>query len=286
MKLRRKDIVNIFQILLIVMVLLSVLVPFYWTFKISISPEKEVRSRPIKWGVSEPSFKNYQDILFSSSKAIGTAYTFKRGLINSLIVSVITTVITVFFGALGAYAIARLKVKYGNAMTFFVLLTQMLPPVLLIIPLYFIANQFKLLNTKLLLVICYVALNLPLCIWIMRGYFLTLPSAIEESALIDGCDRLGALFRIVLPLSGPALFTAGLFVFNASWNEFLFALTFTTDLKAKTMTVAMAEMIGRFRTDYGLMATSGILGSILPLVFVAFFQKYLVSGITGGAVKQ
>ena len=172
------------------------------TFKISISPEKEVRSRPIKWGVSEPSFKNYQDILFSSSKAIGTAYTFKRGLINSLIVSVITTVITVFFGALGAYAIARLKVKYGNAMTFFVLLTQMLPPVLLIIPLYFIANQFKLLNTKLLLVICYVALNLPLCIWIMRGYFLTLPSAIEESALIDGCDRLSALFRLCCRCQG------------------------------------------------------------------------------------
>lgn len=116
----------------------------------------------------------------------------------------------------------------------------------------------------------------------MRGYFLTSPSAIEESALIDGCDRLGALFRIVLPLSGPALFTAGLFVFNASCgDEFLFALTFTTDLKAKTMTVTMAEMIGRFRTDYGLMATSGILGSILPLVFVAFFQKYLVTALRG-----
>jgi multiple sugar transport system permease protein len=286
MKINARSVTNGVQILLIFLVVLTVLLPFYWTFKVSVSPEKEIRTTPIKWGISQPTFKNYRDILFSSPKTIGTAYTFKVGLINSLLISVITTIITVFLGSLGAYALTRLKIRHANVMTFFVLLTQMLPPVLLIIPLYFTANQLNLLNTKTLLVICYVAMNLPLCIWIMRGYFVTLPSAIEESALIDGCGRMGALFRIVMPLSGPALFTAGLFVFNSAWNEFLFALTFTSDLKAKTMTVAMAEMIGRFRTDYGLMATSGILGSILPLIFVAFFQKYLVSGITGGAVKQ
>lgn len=282
----RNSFSNYMELFLIMIVLLSILMPLYWTLKISLTPEKEIRSLPMQWGVSKFYFQNYRDIFRSSSKAVGTAYTFKKGLGNSLIISILTTIITVFFGSLGAYAIVRLKARFGQAMTFFVLLTQMLPPVLLVIPLYMIGNKFDLLNTKTLLVISYVALNLPLCIWIMRGYFKTLPSAIEESALVDGCGRLGALFRIVLPMSGPALFTAGLFVFNASWNEFLFALVFTSDLKAKTMTVAMAEMIGRFRTDYGLMATSGILGSVLPLIFVAFFQKYLVSGITGGAVKQ
>jgi len=282
----RNSFANYMELFLIMIVLLSILMPLYWTLKISLTPEKEIRSLPMQWGISKFYFQNYRDIFGSSSKAVGTAYTFKKGLGNSLIISILTTIITVFFGSLGAYAIVRLKARFGQAMTFFVLLTQMLPPVLLVIPLYMIGNKFDLLNTKTLLVISYVALNLPLCIWIMRGYFKTLPSAIEESALVDGCGRLGALFRIVLPMSGPALFTAGLFVFNASWNEFLFALVFTSDLKAKTMTVAMAEMIGRFRTDYGLMATSGILGSVLPLIFVAFFQKYLVSGITGGAVKQ
>jgi len=274
------------EILLILVVLAAILLPLYWTLKISLSPDKEIRSLPMKWGVSRLNFRNYKEIIFSYAKAVDTAYTFKRGLGNSFIISVATTIITVFFGSLAAYAITRLKVKFGNVMTFFVLLTQMLPPVLLVIPLYIIGNTMGLFNTKTLLIISYIALNLPLCIWIMRGYFKTLPPAIEESALVDGCGRLGALFRIVLPISGPALFTACLFVFNNAWNEFLFALVFTSDLKAKTMTVAMAEMIGRFRTDYGLMATSGILGSILPLVFVAFFQKYLVSGITGGAVKQ
>ncbi len=277
---------NLVELFLILIVLATILLPLYWTLKISLSPDKEIRSLPMKWGVSQLNVQNYKEIIFSYAKAIDTAYTFKRGLGNSLIISVATTIITVFFGSLGAYAITRLKVKFGNVMTFFVLLTQMLPPVLLVIPLYIIGNKVGILNTKTLLVVSYIALNLPLCIWIMRGYFKTLPSAIEESALVDGCGRLGALFRIVLPMSGPALFTAGLFVFNNAWNEFLFALVFTTDLRAKTMTVAMAEMIGRFRTDYGLMATSGILGSILPLIFVAFFQKYLVSGITGGAVKQ
>lgn len=283
---KRKMFSDYLEMFLIMIVLLTILLPLYWTLKISLSPDKEIRSLPMSWTVSRLNFQHYRDIFFSSAKAVDTAYTFKWGLVNSLIISVITTIITVFFGSLGAYAITRLKIKFGKALAFLVLLTQMLPPVLLVIPLYIIGNKLNLLNTKTLLIITYVALNLPLCIWIMRGYFKTLPAAIEESALVDGCDRLGALFRIVLPISGPALFTASLLVFNSAWNEFLFGLIFTSDLKAKTMTVAMAEMIGRFRTDYGLMATSGILGSILPLIFVAFFQKYLVSGITGGAVKQ
>lgn len=283
---KRRHLYELFQLFLIAAVLVVILVPLYWTLKTSLSPEKEIRSLPMRWTIAEPNIKNYRDIALSTAKAIGTAYTFKRGLANSLVVSAASTAITVFLGSLAAYALTRLKVGLGQTMTFFVLLTQMLPPVLLVIPIYMVGSKLGLLNTKSLLLISYMALNLPLSIWIMRGYFKTLPAAIEESALVDGCGRLGSLFRIVLPMSGPALFTAGLFVFNASWNEFLFALVFSSDLRAKTMTVAMSEMIGRFKTDYGLMATSGILGSILPLIFVAFFQRYLVSGITGGAVKQ
>lgn len=283
---KRDRLFNVFTALLILVVLTTILLPLYWTFKVSVSPEREIHSLPMRWTVSQLYIKNYQEIFLSTAKAIGTAFTFKMGIINSLIIGSTSTILTVLFGSLGAYAITRLKVRFSQAMTFFVLLTQMLPPVLLVIPLYMMGNKLGMLNTKSLLALSYMALNLPLCVWILRGYFKTLPSEIEDSALVDGCGRLGALFKIVLPMSGPALFTAGLFVFIAAWNEFLFALVFTSNLDAKTMTVAMAEMIGRFRTDYGLMATSGILGSVLPLVFVTFFQRYLVSGITGGAVKQ
>jgi multiple sugar transport system permease protein len=283
---KRDRLFNFFVALLILIVLTSILLPLYWTLKVSVSPEREIHSLPMRWTVSALYVKNYQEIFLSTAKAVGTAFTFKMGIINSLIIGATSTILTVLFGSLGAYAITRLKVRFSQLMTFFVLLTQMLPPVLLVIPLYMMGNTLGMLNTKRLLALSYMALNLPLCIWILRGYFKTLPSEIEDSALVDGCGRLGALFKIVLPMSGPALFTAGLFVFIAAWNEFLFALVFTSNLDAKTMTVAMAEMIGRFRTDYGLMATSGILGSILPLIFVTFFQRYLVSGITGGAVKQ
>jgi multiple sugar transport system permease protein len=283
---KRDRLFNFFVALLILIVLTSILLPLYWTLKVSVSPEREIHSLPMRWTVSALYVKNYQEIFLSTAKAVGTAFTFKMGIINSLIIGATSTILTVLFGSLGAYAITRLKVRFSQLMTFFVLLTQMLPPVLLVIPLYMMGNTLGMLNTKRLLALSYMALNLPLCIWILRGYFKTLPSEIEDSALVDGCGRLGALFKIVLPMSGPALFTAGLFVFIAAWNEFLFALVFTSNLDAKTMTVAMAEMIGRFRTDYGLMATSGILGSILPLIFVTFFQRYLVRGITGGAVKQ
>jgi len=240
----------------------------------------------MQWVPSKLFIENYRNIFLSSSKAIGTAYTFKRSLINSLAIAITSTFVTVFMGTLAAYAITRLKVRFGNIMTFFVLLTQMLPPVLLVIPLYMIGSNLSLLNTKRILVMSYTALSLPLCIWILRGYFKTLPEEIENSALVDGCSRVQSLFLIVLPMSSPALFTAGLFVFIASWNEFLFALMFSSDLVAKTLTVAISEMVGRFRTDFGLMATSGILGSLPPLIFVTFFQRYLVSGITGGAVKE
>lgn len=277
---------KILQVFLLLIVLLSVLIPFYWTLKTSLSPEKDIRSLPMKWTASRLYVKNYQNIFMSTSKAMGTAYTFKKSLANSLVIAISSTIVTVFLGTLSAYSITRLKMRIGKLMTFFILLTQMLPPVLLVIPLYMLASNLNLLNTKSILILSYTALNLPLCIWILRGYFKTLPSAIEDSALVDGCGRLQSLFRIVLPMSSPALFTAGLFVFIASWNEFLFALIFSSNLSTKTLTVAIAEMVGRFRTDYGLMATSGILGSLPPLIFVTFFQHYLVSGITGGAVKQ
>jgi multiple sugar transport system permease protein len=277
---------KILQVFLLLIVLLSVLIPFYWTLKTSLSPEKDIRSLPMKWTASRLYVKNYQNIFMSTSKAMGTAYTFKKSLANSLVIAISSTIVTVFLGTLSAYSITRLKMRIGKLMTFFILLTQMLPPVLLVIPLYMLASNMNLLNTKSILILSYAALNLPLCIWILRGYFKTLPSEIEDSALVDGCGRLQSLFRIVLPMSSPALFTAGLFVFIASWNEFLFALIFSSNLSTKTLTVAIAEMVGRFRTDYGLMATSGILGSLPPLIFVTFFQRYLVSGITGGAVKQ
>ncbi len=282
----KKKLNNIFIGILLLIVLASVLGPFYWTFLTSVSPSVDLHERPPKWFPSKISFHHYISIFKSTSQAAGVSYEFVRGLINSAIISISVTLIALFLGSLAAYSIIRLKVPFGKTITLLVLLTQMLPPVVIVIPLYFIASKFNMLNKKSFLILTYLAFSLPLAIWILEGYFKTLPPSIEESALIDGCTRLQALFKIVLPLSGPALFTAGIFVFLASWNEFLMALVLTSSLTAKTMPVAIAEFIGRFTTDYGLMATAGIIGSIPPLFFASIFQKYMISGITAGSVKE
>ena len=206
-------------------------------------------------------------------------------ILNSAIISISVTGISLFLGSLAAYSVIRLKVPFGKFITLFILLTQMMPPVILIIPLYFIASKVGMLDRKISLILIYLAFNLPLAVWILEGYFKSIPVSIEESALIDGCNRLQSLFKVLLPLSGPALFTTGIFVFIASWNEFLMALVFTSSLTAKTMPVTIAQFMGRFTTNYGLMATAGILGSMPPLIFAAVFQRYLISGITAGSVK-
>jgi multiple sugar transport system permease protein len=281
----KKRIISILMIFLILIVLFTVLIPFFWTFITSVAPAVDIHQRPPKWIPTKISFKYYIDIFTSSKKAFGVSYEFKRGILNSMIVSIFVTVIALFFGSLAAYSVVRLKIPFGKFITLFILLTQMMPPVILIIPLYFIASKLNMFDRKVSLILIYLAFNLPLAIWILEGYFKSIPVSIEESALIDGCSRLQSLFRVLLPLSGPALFTTGIFVFIASWNEFLMALVFTSSLTAKTMPVAIAEFIGRFTTDYGLMATAGILGSMPPLIFAAIFQRYLISGITAGSVK-
>lgn len=281
----KKRIISILMIFLILIVLFTVLIPFFWTFITSVAPAVDIHQRPPKWIPTKISFKYYIDIFTSSKKAFGVSYEFKRGILNSMIVSISVTIIALFFGSLAAYSVVRLKIPFGKFITLFILLTQMMPPVILIIPLYFIASKVNMFDRKASLILIYLAFNLPLAIWILEGYFKSIPVSIEESALIDGCSRLQSLFRVLLPLSGPALFTTGIFVFIASWNEFLMALVFTSSLTAKTMPVAIAEFIGRFTTDYGLMATAGILGSMPPLIFAAIFQRYLISGITAGSVK-
>jgi len=124
-----------------------------------------------------------------------------------------------------------------------------------------------------------------MAIWILRGYFQTIPGEIEDSALIDGCSPSQVLFKIVLPLSGPALFTTGIFTFISSWGEFLMALVFTSSLSSKTMPVAIAEFMGRFTVDYGLMCAAGMIASVPPILIALIFQRFIIQGLTSGAVK-
>jgi multiple sugar transport system permease protein len=174
---------------------------------------------------------------------------------------------------------------HHGKLLYVLLISYMLPPIILVIPLYGIMGRFDLNDTIPALVMIYTALIMPFAVWIMTGYFRTIPGELEDAAMMDGATRLGAFFRIILPLSLPGLAATALFCFLLSWEEFLIALIFTSSPAAKTIPVAIAEFTGRHAIDYGMMAAGGIIAAIPPVLIALVFQRYLISGLSSGAVK-
>jgi len=161
---------------------------------------------------------------------------------------------------------------------------QMLPIIVIIIPLYLLMQAARLVDTRQGLILLYSGFMLPTVIWIMYSYFQTIPAELEEAAMIDGCSRAGTLLRIVMPLSGPGIVAVAAFTFLSSWNEFFIALIVTAS-RAKTITVIVTEFATQFGIDYGLMTTGGVIGSIPPLILAFLLQRYIVQGLTAGAMK-
>jgi multiple sugar transport system permease protein len=162
---------------------------------------------------------------------------------------------------------------------------RMVPEISLVIPLFILASRFRLIDKPAVLIITYLTFALPFAIWLMAAFFQTIPIELEDAARIDGCSRLEILFRIVMPISAPGLVSTGLFIFLLSWDEFFYALIFTSTLAAKTAPVAIAEFVGRYVTDVNAMMAGGVLAAIPPVLLALVFQRYIVSGLTTGAVK-
>jgi multiple sugar transport system permease protein len=266
-----------------ILVVLIVIAPPLWLFISSISTQTELLSAPVHWIPQDPTFERYRQII--SATGSDAAAVFRRSMINSLTIASAVTAICVGFGSLAAYSFARMSFGRQGSLMYLMLFSYMLPPIMIMVPLYTIMRDLKLMDTLRGLVIVYSALIMPFAVWIMRGYFLTIPRDLEDAAMIDGCTRLGALFQVVLPLSAPGLVATSLFCFLASWEEFLLALVFTSSPNAKTIPVAIAEFTGRHAIDYGMMATGGVIAAIPPILIALLFQRYLINGLTSGAVK-
>ena len=269
------------------MVIFAVLAPFLWMFISSISPQTELSAKPPHWIPENPTLARYRAIFLRTDEVRSLpagVEKFLRGLVNSLLISSATTVVCVVAGSMAAYASARLAVPGKRQFLFGILGSQMLPVIVIIIPLNIMMQRYNLIDRWYGLVFLYSGFLLPTVIWIMHSYFLTLPRELEEAALIDGCTRLGSLVRIIMPLSGPGVVAISAFAFLSSWNEFFMALIFTAS-KAKTITVVVTEFSSQFGTDYGLMATGGVIGSIPPILLALLLQRYIVAGLTAGAVK-
>lgn len=271
----------------VLMFVFAVLAPFVWMVISSISPQVELTKKPPHWIPQEPTLRRFRALIFGTAEGQSMPVATERfvsALINSLLVSSITTLVCIAAGSAAAYALVRLPVPGKQQFLVGMLGAQMLPIIVIIIPLYLLMQATRLVDTRQGLILLYSGFMLPTVIWIMYSYFQTIPAELEEAAMIDGCSRTSTLLRIVMPLSGPGIVAVAAFTFLSSWNEFFVALIVTAS-RAKTITVIVTEFATQFGIDYGLMTTGGVIGSIPPLILAFLLQRYIVQGLTAGAMK-
>lgn len=259
--------------------------PILWLLSASISTRSELLAVPTHWVPQNPTFKNYLDIFFPSASSSEISRTMAITLVNSFKVASAVTVICLAVGALAAYALVRISFRLNQTVLLGILGTRMIPEISLVVPLFILASRFRLVDKPIILIITYLTFSLPFAIWLMAAFFQTIPIELEEAARIDGCSRLEILFRIIMPISAPGLISTGLFVFLLAWDEFFYALIFTNSLAAKTAPVAISEFVGRYVTDINAMMAGGVLVAIPPVLLALLFQRYILSGLTAGAVK-
>jgi multiple sugar transport system permease protein len=285
MKLPRKFFSKLLLSLLTIPVLAFIFAPVLWLFSASLSTQVELFQVPPHWVPQQPTFQNYLDIFFPSQAASSVPRTFAVSLINSLKIASAVTLICIVIGSLAAYALVRIPFKFNRTIQIGILGTRMIPEVSLVIPLFIIASSLDLINKPIVLIITYMSFALPYAIWMMAAFFQTVPIELEEAARLDGCTRLGILLRVVMPISVPGLISTAMFIFLLAWDEFFYALIFTSTLAAKTAPVAIAEFVGRYAVNVNGMMAGGIIAALPPVILGIIFQRYIVSGMTAGAVK-
>jgi multiple sugar transport system permease protein len=268
----------------VLIALVIVLAPFAWLLISSVAAPVDLIRRPLQWIPSHIGFDRFAQLTFGSSPD-DTAQGFRSALVNSMVIASTVTVVSLIAGTLAAYAFARLRFPGRGWLVLAFMATYMLPPIALILPLYQIMNVLHLRDTPLALIIVYSSFVTPFVIWIMRGYIATISSDLDDAARIDGCSRLGVLWRVIVPVAVPGLLSTGLLAFLMAWDEFLYALILTQTNAAKTLPVAINDFIGRFGVDFGLLATGGVIAALPPVLIAFVFQRYIVAGLTTGGVK-
>jgi multiple sugar transport system permease protein len=272
---------TLWQKILIVFALLILVIngvyPLIWIFLTSIKNELELTQIPITYLPQTPDFGNYAQVF--------KAQPFARFFLNSLVISSLSTILCVTVAALAAYALARLQLRHRRAISIVIVAASMFPVVSLIVPLFQIMRGFGWLNTYWALVIPYATFSLPISTLVLTAFFQGIPEDLESAAMIDGCSRLGALWRIVVPLAAPGVVTAAILAFVNSWNEFLLALTFNSAPDMKTVPVGVMLYQGEFTFPWPLISAAIIITIIPIVVLILIFQRRIISGLTAGGVK-
>ena len=275
---QKRRIGRIFWLYLPLAVFIAItLAPFYWILVTSLKTSTEVFARPITYWPRELTFDNYRYLFVDLG--------FDGYFMNSLIVSISVTCIVSILALIGGYAMSRYRFKGKGLVYVLLLFTQMFPAVVLMIPLFETMNKLRLINTLLSLIITCSVTNLPFCLFMMMGYYNSIPRSLEEAAQVDGCSLLGAVFRVLLPTMRPSIVATGAYAFINSWNVFIYATAFITKKTKYTIPLALNIFQGEFNTNYSGLAAGCVVALIPVLVIFAFIQKNLAGGATSGAVK-
>jgi multiple sugar transport system permease protein len=266
----------LFYVFLILFVLVSIF-PLIWIFKMSIITRSELFQSPPTLLPANPTGSEYAQIFGDPA--------FQQALINSVIISGVTTVICLFFGSIAAYAIARLRFGFKGIIMTLILAISFFPGVAIIAPLFIQFSAFGVIDTLASVIITDVVFALPLTVWLLVAFFRELPRDLEEAAKVDGATTIQAFRKVIVPLAAPGVFTTAILTFIFAWNEFLFATTFLLTPETQPVTVVIPNFASQYTTDYGAQAAAAVVVTVPLVIMVLIFQRRIVSGLTAGAVK-
>lgn len=268
---------NIIVYLILILAVVVILLPLGWVVSTSFKPSVEIFANPPFWIPHASTVKSYVNVWLMSS--------IPGALLNSFLTGLFTALLALFFGGSAGYAFARFKFRGNKFLSLFMLISQMLPITVLMIPLYYMENDFGIIDTRLGLAVAHLVFAMPLVTWMARGYFKGIPKEIEEAATVDGCSTLQTIFRIILPLVRPALATTAIYAFVSSWNEFLLANVLTRTMNSRTAPLALNEFSTFYKVAWGDTMAAAVLITIPVVAVFSMIQKQFVSGLSSGAVK-
>lgn len=263
--------------LLLICASLMVLVPVFWMISTALKTPEDTFAIPLQWIPEHPTFDAF--------KRIWAEYPFPNYFKNSLIVVGVSTIISIMFSTLAGYGASRFNFRGKGFYLSFLLVTQMVPTIMLLIPFYKIMTQVGLVNTLIGLVVTYITLTVPVCSWMMLGYFDNIPKEIDQAAAIDGCSPFRTFYQIILPLIVPGIVATAIYAFVMGWNEYMFAVILMSSENLKTIPVGVGQLVTQNKIEWNDMMAASLVATVPVSIIFIFLQKYMVSGMTAGSVK-
>lgn len=260
----------------ILLIVLFAIGPYLWTFISSITPETDLYRAEFRFFPEHPTGENYTRLF--------TKLDFTSNILDSLLVALFTALLGLGITVPASYSFSRFKFKGRNPLLMQFLIINMFPIMLLIVPLFVMMRVVGIMDTHFALIIAYSTFTIPFSTWMLTSFFNAIPIDLDKAAQIDGCSRIGALVRIIIPVAMPGIVSTGIYIFITAWNEYLYAAILTSS-KIRTIPIALQNMIGEFRIEWGLLTAGGIISALPVIILFFFIQKQLITGMTAGAVK-